>query len=194
MGRVQQFDTHAVVRAARAEFWSRGYEDTSLPALERATGLSRSSIYHAFGSKRGLFDAVVDSYLADVVRPRLRDLQSTEVGAGSLVDYLTGLRAALSRAGSPVGRDGCLLLNAAGAPIGQDPAVATVISGYRTELREAVRRGVQARWPHGPADGVRRLVEAVTALVVAAFVLTRVDPDAAVASVEAAVELVDATV
>lgn len=192
MGRVQQFDTEAVVRSARAEFWSRGYEETSLPVLERATGLSRSSIYHAFGSKRGLFDAVVDSYLAEVVRPRLRGLQADDVGAGALVEYLTGLRAALSRPDGPVGRDGCLLLNAAGAPIGQDPAVATVIHGYRTELREAVRRGVQARWPDRPADDARRLVEAVTALVVSAFVLTRVGADDAVASVQAAIELVEA--
>lgn len=193
MGRVQLFDTEAVVRAARAAFWSGGYEDTSLPALERATGLSRSSIYHAFGNKRGLFDAVVDNYLAEVVRPRLRALQAERVGRDDLVDYLTGLGATLAHRGSPVARDGCLLLNAAGSPIGQDPAVGVVIAGYRTELRTAVRRGIEARWPTGAADEHRRLGEAVTALVVAAFVLTRVDPDGAVASVGAAVELVNAT-
>ncbi|GAB3998060.1 hypothetical protein GCM10029992_22820 [Glycomyces albus] len=52
MGRVQTFDTAEVVRAARTVFWQHGYEDASIPALEAATGLRRSSIYHAFGSKR----------------------------------------------------------------------------------------------------------------------------------------------
>ncbi|MDD0859753.1 TetR/AcrR family transcriptional regulator [Arthrobacter alpinus] len=47
-----------------------------LPDLERATGLSRSSIYHAFGSKRGLFDAAVASYLSEIIRPRLQPLDS----------------------------------------------------------------------------------------------------------------------
>ena len=49
MGRTQTFDTNEVVRAARAVFWEHGYESAALPELEKATGLSRSSIYHAFG-------------------------------------------------------------------------------------------------------------------------------------------------
>ncbi|WP_448631397.1 TetR/AcrR family transcriptional regulator [Cellulomonas soli] len=69
MGRHQGFDTAEVVQLARDAFWDRGLDGTSLPDLERATGLSRSSIYHAFGSKRGLFDAAVQDYLQTVVRP-----------------------------------------------------------------------------------------------------------------------------
>jgi AcrR family transcriptional regulator len=84
MGRTRAFAEIDVVRAARGVFWNRGYEETSLPDLEAATGLNRSSIYHSFGSKRGLFDAAVESYLDDVVRPRLEplraELQSVERG------------------------------------------------------------------------------------------------------------------
>lgn len=190
MGRVQQFDTDTVVRAARETFWASGYEATSLPDLERATGLSRSSIYHAFGSKRGLFDAVVDSYLAQVVRPRLRSLQGDQVGSADLADYLAGVRAAIAHRSSPVSRHGCLLLNAAGAPIGHDPGLAAVIAAYRSELRTAVARGMaSARTDLDDEERVRR-VEAVTALVVAAFLLTRVDPDSAVAGLDAALSLV----
>ena len=54
MARTQGFERDAVVRAARTVFWRRGFEDTAVPDLEEATGLSRSSIYNAFGSKRGL--------------------------------------------------------------------------------------------------------------------------------------------
>ena len=67
------------MRAARTVFWEHGFEAASLPALERATGLNRSSIYHGFGSKRGLFDAAVASYLDEVVRPRLRPLVQDDV-------------------------------------------------------------------------------------------------------------------
>lgn len=153
MGRPQTFETAAAVRAARAVFWRDGYELASLPDLEAATGLGRSSIYHAFGSKRGLFDAAVSSYLDEVVRPRLRPLTAAQVGPGAMATYLTGLRAALAQPGSLPSTSGCLLINAAGAPVGRDDAVRDVIAGYRAELRSAFGRGVAAHVAaHVPAQ------------------------------------------
>jgi len=63
MGRTRTFDEDAVVRAARDVFWQHGYAEASVPDLEAATGLGRSSLYHSFGSKRELFDAAIESYL-----------------------------------------------------------------------------------------------------------------------------------
>ena len=48
MGRTATFDRADAVRAARGVFWNQGYEATSIPDLEQATGLKRSSLYHAF--------------------------------------------------------------------------------------------------------------------------------------------------
>ncbi len=92
MGRKRSFDADEAVRAARSVFWSNGYEGASLPDLEAATGLNRSSIYHTFGSKRGLFDAAVDSYLNEGIRPRLRVLLEDPVPPDAVRTYLTGLR------------------------------------------------------------------------------------------------------
>ena len=72
MGRTQTFDTTEVVRSARRVFWEHCFENASIVELEQATGLNRSSIYYAFGSKRGLFDAAVESYLDEIIRPRLQ--------------------------------------------------------------------------------------------------------------------------
>lgn len=174
MGRTQTFDTGEAVRAARAVFWAHGYEATALPDLERATGLSRSSIYHAFGSKRGLFGAAVASYLDEVIRPRLAPLTSAPVAPEALDQYLGGLRAALQRAGSLPATSGCLLVNTAGAPIGQDDEVARLITGYRAELRAAFGNGVRAALPGAAPADQDTLAEACTGLVVAAFVLVRV--------------------
>jgi len=41
--------------AAVAVFWSKGYRDTAIADLERATGLNRSSLYTAFGTKQAIF-------------------------------------------------------------------------------------------------------------------------------------------
>ena len=43
-------------------FWRHGYEGASMAQLTKAMGLNSPSIYGAFGSKRGLFDAVIDRY------------------------------------------------------------------------------------------------------------------------------------
>jgi TetR/AcrR family transcriptional regulator, transcriptional repressor for nem operon len=184
VGRVQTFDTDEVVRAARALFWARGFEAVSVPELEAATGVGRSSLYHAFGSKRGLFDAAVRSYLDEVVRPRLRPLQAEVVGPRALHEYLDGLRRALL-AGASARHDGCLLLNAATSPVGRDADVSRVVAAYRAELHDAFRRGAVAA---GRAD-VERTTELCTSAVVSAFVVARIDPAAAAAGLDAALAI-----
>lgn len=190
MGRAPSFDTATVVRAARDVFWARGYEEATLPDLEAATGLSRSSIYHAFGSKRGLFDAAVLSYLDDVVRPLLHPLTAPDVPPGALATYLRGLLGALADGASPAATHGCLLLNASGAPVAHDPQVRATIAAYRDELRDAVGRGVDALRPDAPSADRARLAETCTGLVVAALLVVRVDRSAALRSLETALHLV----
>lgn len=192
MGRTQSFDTDQVVRAARSVFWAKGFEAAALPDLERATGLSRSSIYHAFGSKRGLFGAAVNSYLVEVVRPRLAPLTADPVRPDALEDYLTGLRAALLRADTLPASSGCLLVNTAGAPIGQDDEVARIVADYRAELRAGLGRGVRARLPQLSGAEQDTLANACTGLVVAAFALVRVDPAQAAGALDTARALIAA--
>lgn len=190
MGRTQAYDRVEVVRAARGVFWEQGFDGAPLPELERVTGLNRSSIYHAFGSKRGLFDAAVQSYLDEVVRPRLAPLTGTTVEPAAIEDYLIGLRAALGRSRSLPGSSGCLLVNTAVAPIGRDDAVAQVVADYRAELRAAFGRGVAARRPDLPAGESATLADACTGLVISAFALVRVDTAGAVDAIGTALALV----
>jgi AcrR family transcriptional regulator len=191
MGRTQTFDTAEAVRAARAVFWKHGYEAASVPALEAATGLRRSSIYHAFGSKRGLFDAAVASYLDEIVRPRLRPLKAEPPVPNAILDYLHGLRGGLERAGSFASANGCLLINTAGAPIADDATVRETVAAYRAELREAIGNGLRAHLVDLPAAQIERLTETCTALVVAAYALTRVDNASALSSIDTALDLID---
>lgn len=190
MGRTQTFETAEVVRSARSVFWERGFEEASVPELEAATGVRRSSLYHAFGSKRGLFDAAVQSYLDEVVRPRLAPLARDDVAPDALGHYFEGLRAALSDAATLSSRSGCLLLNAAGAPIARDEAVREVIADYRAELLRAMRAGAAARWPGAEPSWRARQADLLVSLLVAALVLARVDAGQSVATVDAALALV----
>ena len=64
MGRHREFDEAEVVEKAMQAFWKDGWRDATPQRLVEATGLSRSSLYTAFGSKKGLFLAALDLYVA----------------------------------------------------------------------------------------------------------------------------------
>ncbi len=186
MGRARSFDEHAAIRSARAVFWRRGYEAASLPELEEATGLNRSSIYHAFGSKRALFDAAVENYLDEVIRPRLVALTTEPVAPDAVDSYLVGMRDAILAPDSPAASHGCLLVNAAGSPIVHDTAVRERVAAYRDEIASALTRGLSASRPTQDPESLASTANALTALVVAAMTLTRVDPLAAAETLNAA--------
>jgi len=191
MARTQGFDREAVVRAARTLFWTTGFENASIAEIEAATGLSRSSVYNTFGSKRGLFDEAVQSYLDEVVRPRLRPLVSDPVAPDAIVAYLAGLRAAFRSGDAMPSSHGCLLVNTARSPLAHDPDVARVIGDYLAELHGALERGVRARHPELDPARASRLAEALTGLVIAAFSLARVDAAQSAHSIDTALDLLD---
>ncbi|GAB91947.1 TetR/AcrR family transcriptional regulator [Gordonia rhizosphera] len=187
MGRTQGYDTAEVVGAARNLFWQRGFDAVSVADVQQVTGLSRSSLYHAFGSMRGLFDAAVTDYLDTVVRPRLAPLRSPDVAPSALVDYLTGLSAAINRLGDGPEPTGCLLVGTAATSLGDDSAVRQVVAAYHAELLEAVTAGVRARYPDIDELGAGARARIVTGSIIAAMTLARVDRTEAM-------RLLDATV
>ncbi len=88
MGRPRGFSEDAVLDAAAAVFVNGGYEGTSIDDLVKALNLHRGSLYKAFGSKRGLFLAVlqhrVEGHLANL-HPAEFTLQGTpEPGCSTL--------------------------------------------------------------------------------------------------------------
>src|ERR1700733_7526017 len=62
MARPRVFEEAEVLDRAMEVFWRHGYEGASMAELTKAMGLNSPSIYAAFGSKRGLFDAVLNRY------------------------------------------------------------------------------------------------------------------------------------
>lgn len=56
----------ALVRAARALFAERGYADVGTEEIVRAAGVTRGALYHHFGGKRDLFEAVYEQIEAEL--------------------------------------------------------------------------------------------------------------------------------
>ena len=62
MVRTRTFDPSAALSQAVDLFSSKGYSDTSMDDIVRATGVSRYGIYGTFGNKRELFEQALDRY------------------------------------------------------------------------------------------------------------------------------------
>lgn len=61
-GRPREFDCYDALSAALGVFWSKGYEGASLTDLTSAMGITRPSLYAAFGNKEALFKQTLDLY------------------------------------------------------------------------------------------------------------------------------------
>ena len=61
-GRPREFCVDAALTAALRVFWSKGYEGASLTDLTEAMGITRPSLYAAFGNKESLFRKALDLY------------------------------------------------------------------------------------------------------------------------------------
>jgi AcrR family transcriptional regulator len=109
MARPREFDENEVLQAALRVFWEKGYEGASLSDLMEAMGLTKSSLYKAFGSKETLFWRVVELYNRDFLGFRL-DALAEPTPRRIAERLLYGMTELHSGERTP---NGCLELNAA---------------------------------------------------------------------------------
>ncbi|MDQ1230614.1 TetR/AcrR family transcriptional regulator [Sphingomonas sp. SORGH_AS_0879] len=64
-GRPREFCTDKALAAALRVFWSKGYEGASMADLTEAMGITKPSLYAAFGNKEALFHKALDLYEAE---------------------------------------------------------------------------------------------------------------------------------
>lgn len=74
-----------ILDAAATVFFEQGYSATSMDAIIERVGGSKRNIYNEFGSKEGLFTAIV----SEAAESALRALTSEEIGGRNLRETLT---------------------------------------------------------------------------------------------------------
>ncbi|MEN0061263.1 MAG: TetR/AcrR family transcriptional regulator [Myxococcota bacterium] len=162
MGRPRTFDVDQVLDAAVVTFWERGYTGTSLADLLDATGLSRSSLYAAFGDKEGLFLAVLDRYLERVVDFVLGPLEAEGADLDTLMRTFTGLGSSAKDAPMAFG---CLIAHSGSERARLDEAVHKRVVAHQERMEAAyanVLRGAQRAGQLGPEASVDELAAMLT--------------------------------
>ncbi|MFF2387700.1 TetR/AcrR family transcriptional regulator [Agromyces sp. NPDC058104] len=87
-----------IVRLATARFAEHGYAGVALEELMSEAGLTRGALYHHFGSKQGLFQAVVEHAQRGVAQA----VEHASTGHDDVLDdFLAGCRAFLEASLAP---------------------------------------------------------------------------------------------
>ncbi|WP_119731244.1 TetR/AcrR family transcriptional regulator [Thermomonospora amylolytica] len=177
MARPRTFDEDRAVEAAMRTFWSTGYEATSTEDLCRATGLGRSSVYNAFGSKHELFEKALLRYFA-YVNAGLAEILAEPAPIRDRI------RALLRRAVDPLPGDpiGCLVINTIVELDRHDEEITRRIRRHQDERVAMLATAIETAMRAGeidPAKDARTLAEFVMAALTGIHIATRAGADRA---------------
>lgn len=177
MGRPRTYDTSAVVEAARDLFWEQGYEVTSVSDLEDRTGLGRSSLYQAFGSKHELFEVALRRYVQVEIEGMLSGLRQAGAGLEAIKGFFAGRARAFREDPSRTPR-GCLMVNSIAELATRDPGVGREAAAHWERLHQAFAAALTeaaARGELNPKDGGRR-ARLLASATMGVFLTARIDP------------------
>lgn len=163
LGRPRGFDRDEALYAIIGVFRRKGYEATTLSDLCEAAGLSRSSFYAAFGSKREALLEAVRAY-ADAGRDQARGLIEA---APTARDGALAVVAAM--AGAPLPAGGCFVVNCVSELAQADPEAAAILRRHFA-LTEGMLAELLA--PETPESALP-LAAALLALAVGALTLRK---------------------
>ncbi len=107
-GRPRGFDPDRALDQAMRVFWEHGYEGSSLPALTKAMGINRPSLYATFGNKEALFRKALDRY-EELAGCLMREALARPTARG-VVEHLFARAVAARRPGES---RGCMLVQSA---------------------------------------------------------------------------------
>lgn len=142
MSGTKQFDEAAAVLSAAHAFWEKGFAGTCMSDLEAATGLGRSSLYNAFGSKEALYELALERYAAVYAKPILKALEAQDIRRAIGGFFSLAVQALLDTT-TPAG---CLAamacLETGGAEGPGAKFTAHQLEVIRNALRDALERGI----------------------------------------------------
>ncbi|BDI30756.1 TetR family transcriptional regulator [Capsulimonas corticalis] len=149
LGRPRTFDAGQVLDQAVQVFWTKGYDAASVDDLVLAMGMSKPSLYNAFGDKQALFMRCLERYGETVGARALGAMSNAEGARDAAHAYLA--QAARNATGDDTPA-GCLI--ACIAPVVDHAGVRAFLATAITAADEAIADRLAAGVASGelPAD------------------------------------------
>ena len=144
-GRPREFCVDTALAAALGVFWSKGYEGASLSELTEAMGVTRPSLYAAFGNKEALFRKALDLYEREKLAFMSAALEAPSA-RGVAERILTN---ALAMQTSSCGPRGCLSVISSVACGAEAESIKAEVVARRASSEAALR----ARFERAQAEG-----------------------------------------
>jgi TetR/AcrR family transcriptional regulator, copper-responsive repressor len=136
MGRPKNFNRIEVMEKAMPLFWKRGFADTGLQDLEKATGVNKSGLYSEFKNKEDLYLATLRHYTE--TRKARELLSEAPLGWGNIERFL---KLKLAAKGA---MKGCFAVNSM-REIALLPAEAQeIVTGNRAHLKQLFHKNIAA--------------------------------------------------
>jgi TetR/AcrR family transcriptional regulator, copper-responsive repressor len=107
-GRPRAFDTESALDGALKVFWKHGFQDASLQELTREMGLSKPSLYAAFGDKEALYLQALERYLMQRISKQAEILNAEKNGRQAITSFLHSISGMLC---DPMLPGGCFIIN-----------------------------------------------------------------------------------
>lgn len=180
MGRPRGFDAEAGVATAMRLFWEKGYDSVGVAELAQVIGINPPSLYAAFGSKKELFQRVLQLYAATQGQFFERLVTSDGPAYDALVEVLEA--AAMSCTSDRSAR-GCLVMDSTRNCA--DPAVRALTAEIRAQVRRDACALIAREHPEAAertADYFMFVLTAVSASAVDGAPLAQLQQDLRVAT------------
>jgi TetR/AcrR family transcriptional repressor of nem operon len=174
MVRTRSFDPSSALAKAVDLFSSRGYAETSMEDIVRATGVSRYGLYGTFGNKRELFEQALDKYADRMGKQAFLALLEPDA---SLEDIRQILAERISDMCADDERTGCLFVHTAMEVAPQEPELKDVLLRFMQRMARLFSIGLETAKEKGEirADvDTRAAGEMLTSTVFGLAVLGRV--------------------
>ena len=129
-----EFDREQVLRSAMNAFMRKGYANTSMQDLKKATGLHPGSIYCAFENKRGLLLEALEQYRIDRSAEFEQFFSASQKTIDNLKLYLDNV---VAECLSCDNTQACLMTKALNETAEQDIEIQQIISNNLSMLQQA---------------------------------------------------------
>ncbi len=136
----KSFDEEAAVGKAMEVFWEKGFEPASMADLIAATGITRGSLYNAFGGKEQLFVKALQKYDQDnrcAILAEMEGIDDPKRAIAALFDGIVEETVADSR------KKGCFLVNTASELMTHGEEVNHIVRRGLLEIEAFFRRNVE---------------------------------------------------